>query len=126
MGTEGTYHSVKVKAAQLCLTVCDPMYCTVHGTLQARTLEWVAIPSSKGSSQPSDRTQVSCLASDSLLFEPPEKVNISLLHNSTISFLGIYSREIKVRVHRNLYTFMGNLLWPKPENKSNILQSPNG
>ena len=64
------------------------------------------------------------LQADSLLFEPPEKVNISFLHNSTISFLGIYSREIKVHVHRNLYTFMGNLLWPKPENKSNTLQSP--
>ena len=91
---------MKVKVAQLCLTLCNPMDCSppgssIHGTLQARTLEWVAIPSSKGSSQPSDRTQVSCLASDSLLFEPPEKVNISLLHNSTISFLGIYSREIK-------------------------------
>ena len=64
------------------------------------------------------------LQADSLLFEPPEKVNISFLHNSTISFLGIYSREIKVHVHRNLYTFMGNLLRPKPENKSNTLQSP--
>ena len=48
----------------------------------------------------------------SLLSEPPGKVNISLLCDSTISFLGIYSREIKVHVHRNLYTFVGNLLWP--------------
>ena len=35
---------------------------TVHGILQARILEWVAIPFSKGSSQPRDRTQVSCIA----------------------------------------------------------------
>ena len=34
----------------------------VHGILQARTLEWVAIPLSKGSSQPRDQTQVSCVA----------------------------------------------------------------
>ena len=39
--------------AQLCLTLCDPMDCgppgsSVHGILQARTLEWVAIPFSKG------------------------------------------------------------------------------
>ena len=34
----------------------------VHGILQARILEWVAMPFSKGSSQPSDRTQVSCIA----------------------------------------------------------------
>ena len=40
-------------------TLCDPMDHTVHGILQARILEWVAIPSSRGSSQPRDRTQVS-------------------------------------------------------------------
>ena len=34
----------------------------VHGILQARTLEWVAFPFSRGSSQPRDRTQVSCIA----------------------------------------------------------------
>ena len=45
---------VKVKVAQLYLTRC--------GILQARTLEWVAFPFSKGSSQPRDRTQVSCTA----------------------------------------------------------------
>ena len=50
---------VKVKVTQLCLTLCDPMDYTVHGILQARILEWVAVPSSRGSSQPRDRTQVS-------------------------------------------------------------------
>ena len=38
------------------------MDCIVHGILQARILEWVAIPLSRGSSQPRDHTQVSCLA----------------------------------------------------------------
>ena len=37
----------------------DPMEYTVHGILQARILEWVAIPFSRGSSQPRDQTQVS-------------------------------------------------------------------
>ena len=50
--------------AQLCLTLCNPMDCSlsgssVHGILQARILEWVAMPSSRGSSQPKDQTQVS-------------------------------------------------------------------
>ena len=45
---------VKVKVTQLCLTLCDPMDYTVHGILQARILEWVAIPFSRGSSQPRD------------------------------------------------------------------------
>ena len=35
---------------------------SVHGILQARILEWVAFPFSRGSSQPRDRTQVSCMA----------------------------------------------------------------
>ena len=46
----------------LCLILCDPMDYTVHGILQARILEWVLIPLSRGSSQPRDGTQVSCLA----------------------------------------------------------------
>ena len=53
---------VKVKVAQLCLTLCDPMGYTVHGILQARILEWVAFPFSRGSSQPRGRTQASCIA----------------------------------------------------------------
>ena len=47
------------KVAQSCLTLCDPMDYTVHGILQARILEWVAFPVSRGSSQPRDQTQVS-------------------------------------------------------------------
>ena len=43
---------VKVKVAQLCPTLCDPKGYTVHGILQARILEWVAFPFSRGSSQP--------------------------------------------------------------------------
>ena len=35
---------------------------SVYGILQARILEWVAIPFSRGSSQPRDRTQISCIA----------------------------------------------------------------
>ena len=50
---------VKVKVTQSCPTLCDPMNYTVHGILQARILEQVAIPFSRGSSQPRDRTQVS-------------------------------------------------------------------
>ena len=52
----------KVKVAQLCPTLCDPMDYTVHGILQVRILKWVALPFSRGSSQPRDRTQVSLIA----------------------------------------------------------------
>ena len=50
------------EVAQLCLTLCDLMDYTVHGILQARILEWVAFPFSRGPSQPRDRTQVSHIA----------------------------------------------------------------
>ena len=50
------------KVIQSCLTVCDPVDYTVHGILQARILEWVAIPFSRGSFEPRDGTQVSRIA----------------------------------------------------------------
>ena len=56
------------KSLQLCLTLCSPLDCSppgssVHGILQARILEWVAMPSSRGSSRPRDRTCVSDVSS---------------------------------------------------------------
>ena len=56
-----------VKVTQSCPTLCDPMDCSlpgssVHGILQARIMEWVAIPFSRRSSQPRDRTQASHIA----------------------------------------------------------------
>ena len=53
---------VKVKPSHSCPTLCDPMDYTVHGILQGRILEWVAIPFSRVSSQPRDLTQVSLIA----------------------------------------------------------------
>ena len=52
---------------QLYPTLCNPMDysppgSSVHESLQARILEWAAIPFSRGSSQPRDQTQVSCIA----------------------------------------------------------------
>ena len=52
------------KSLSLCPTLCDPMDCSppnfsVHGILQAGMLEWIAMPSSRGSSQSKDQTYVS-------------------------------------------------------------------
>ena len=72
------------KSLQSCQTLCDPMDCSppgasVHGILQARTLEGVAMPSSRGSSRPRDGTQViyvSCIwQAGSLPLGPPGKPN---------------------------------------------------
>ena len=64
---------LKAKVTQVCPALCDPMDCTVPGILQARILEWVAFPFSRGSSQPRDGTQVSALQADSLPVGPKGK-----------------------------------------------------
>ena len=61
------YFVVVVLCAQLCPTPCDPVDCSppgssVHGVLQARVLEGLAIPFCRGSSQPWGRTRVSCVS----------------------------------------------------------------
>ena len=71
----------EVKAAQLCPTLCDPMDYTVHGILQARILEWVAFPFSRGSSQP----RSPALRADSLPAEPygkPKNIGVGSLLKS--------------------------------------------
>ena len=59
-------YGMHAKLLQLCLTLCNPMDhslpgSSIHGILQARILEWVAMCSLRGFSQPRDRTCVSCI-----------------------------------------------------------------
>ena len=62
------YHAVVCEVKLLSrVLLCNPMDCSLpgsslHGILQARILEWVAISFSRGSSRPRDRTRVSCIA----------------------------------------------------------------
>ena len=69
---------VCVLVAQSCPTLCDSMDCSspgpsVQGILQERILEWLAIPFSRGSSQPRDQTWSPALQADSLPSEHPGK-----------------------------------------------------
>ena len=64
--------------AQLCPTLWNPMNYSlqgspVHGILQARILEWITIPFSRGSSRTRDQTLVSCITGRFLPSEPPGK-----------------------------------------------------
>ena len=68
-GIFGLYCKLKQKSlhAQSCPTLRHPLDCTlagfsVHGALQARILEWVAISYSRGSSWPRDQTNISCVS----------------------------------------------------------------
>ena len=77
-----TAHSayvVVVLVTQLCPTLCDPMDCSlpgssVHGILQARILEWVAIPSPGDLPNPEAKLESPVLEADSLPSEPPGKL----------------------------------------------------
>ena len=80
---------LKVLVFQPCLTLCNPMDdslpdSSVHGILQARIQEWVAIPSSRGSSQPTDWPRVSWTGRQ-ILYCKPHKHSILTNH-----FLPIY------------------------------------
>ena len=75
-----------MKVAQACLTLCDPVDCSppgssVHGILQARTLEGVAMPSSRGSSQSEIKPRSPTLQADSLPTEPPGKPKVLVCRN---------------------------------------------
>ena len=69
---------VKAVVTQSCLTLCDPMDCnppgsSVHGILQARILDWVALSFSRGSSPPRDQPASPALQANPLPSEPPGK-----------------------------------------------------
>ena len=56
------YTQWKKEKFVVCPTLCDPIDIQWHEIFQVRILEWVALPFSRGSSQPRDQTQVSCIA----------------------------------------------------------------
>ena len=68
---------MKVKVAQSCPTLCDLMDCTVHGILQARILEWVAVPSPGNLPNPGIEPSSPALQVDSLPAEPPGKPSMN-------------------------------------------------
>ena len=58
---------LRAKLLQSCATLCDPIDCSppgssIHGILQAGILEWAAMASSRGSSQPRDRIHIFCVS----------------------------------------------------------------
>ena len=74
---------VHAKLLQLCLTLGNPMDSSppgssAHGILQVRIIEWLAMPSSRGSSLPRDQTRISCgscIAGRFFTSDPPGKPN---------------------------------------------------
>ena len=121
------YYTVKMTASvfQSCLTLCNPTDgsppgSSVHGILEARTLEWVAIPFSRGSSSSRGRTWVSCIAGRfftvwatreaSILFKYPFHEFINKNHTEPkVTTFSLFPCENFM--NRNL---LGWIRWPKP------------
>ena len=87
------YTHMCVLVVQLCLTLCDPTDysppdSSVLGILQARILEWVAIPFSRGSSQPGIKPKSPTLQADSLPSEPQgkskDRINCYIYNTKTL------------------------------------------
>ena len=74
-----------MKVAQSCPTFCDPLDYTVHGILQARILEWVAVPFSRDVLNPGLKARSPALQADSLPVEPPGNAVEGVVKNFPVS-----------------------------------------
>ena len=76
----------QVLVLQLCLTLCHPTdHSSVHGILQARIVEWIAIPFSRGSSQPRGRTWVYCITGKFFTLWATREASLSQEVNGVLS-----------------------------------------
>ena len=92
---------VHAKSFWSCSTLCDLMDCSLPGSSQARILAWVIMPSSRGSSQPRDRTcvsYVSCIGrqglSTSTTWEAHSRVNLNELPKLSLPYFSIHRMRI--------------------------------
>ena len=110
---------VCVLLAQSCLTLpysidCGLPVSSVHGISQARILEWAAIPFSRGSSQPRDRTQFSCTASRFFTVCTTRETHIryvtlhNQLHFSPSGFPSVVQKPARTTSQDSHTTFMRN------------------
>ena len=121
---------VHAKSLQLCPTRFHPMDfsppgSSVHGFLQERILAWVAMPSSRGSSWPRDRTRAFCLAGGFFTGEPPGKRIVQpekeIMNPFQMDFFSCFTyRPLWSRLTTTKSTFLAylSLLWPKNRNTS--------
>ena len=92
----------EVKVTQLCPTLCDPMDYTFHGILQARILEWVAFPFSRGSFQPRIEPRSPALQADSLPAEPQGKPNAKWNKSEEDKYYMISHVESKTNIEKEI------------------------
>ena len=102
---------VKVSVAQSCSFLCDPMDYSppdsyVHAILQARILEWIAVPFSRGSSQPRDPTRFPTLQVGSLLSEPLVQFSHSVMSDSVTPWTAAHQDFLSITNSQSLFRLM--------------------
>ena len=89
---------------------CSPPGSSVHGIFQARKLEWFAVPSSRGSSQRRDWTQVSCIANVFFTSRATKEAPV-VGHMSVIQGLWYWTKQNISKNHKwSLFTVIDNVL----------------
>ena len=113
---------MRVLVTQSCLILCDPMDCSppgspVHGILQARIQEWVAISFSKGFSWPRDQTQVSCIAGRFFTLWTTRKANnqLSGSWNGKVSWIPLDNTEHPTLSCRNCLSLGWSVIFFLPK-----------
>ena len=101
-----------VLVVQLCPTLCDPMDCSlpgssVHGILQARILEWVAISFSGGSSWPRDWSLVSCIAGRLFTIWATSLSFVKLIDENIIIVFSLLEQSFVVELAWSLMSLQG-------------------
>ena len=94
---------------------CSPSGPSVHGNLQARILEWVVVPFSRGSSRPRDRTHVSCgsrIVGGFFIAEPPGKPNLN--KKEILKRGDIFAIEQKLIPEKAMAPHSSTLAWKIP------------
>ena len=93
-------HHLNVEVTQSCPTLWDCMAYTGHGILQARIPDWVAVLFSRGSSQPRDQTQVSCLVGGFFTSWATSEAHITWwkLHHFHLTLVHTYPRCLSLLI----------------------------
>jgi len=109
-GQRGNMHACEVASVvsdSATLMDCSPPGSSVHGILQARILQWITMPTSRGSSWPRDWTHVSCLLHWQVNSLPPAPLGKSIEGTYLRKINAIYDKSLK----KEMATHSGILAW---------------
>ena len=114
--------------SQSCLTLWYPIDCSHQAPLslrilQARILEWVTVPCSRGSFQPRDQTQISHIAGRFFLYEPPGKPKVGI---NSYKIIKAYIHIYTLMIEKHTCWYLNSWITKNPSVKDTTLISQHG